>query len=142
MRVRASILAGAAALAVTVAVPGISAGSGVGRRRCDRYHSSDDVAARIVARSAETAAETYSTDHAGDYRGISPGVLRAIEPTIPLTARQARREEYGAYLASASGGAGYSLTARGLDGDDYSILRLANGEVERVGRECGKAVHW
>jgi hypothetical protein len=131
------------AVAVLAGLYGPSASSGAPHlKRCNSDWR-DDGWAKVLARSAQTAAETYATDHNGEYVGISRGRLRSIEPTIPLTPRQARREQYPAYLLTARGGRdSYNVTARTLDGATYTIVRESSGEIERFAHRCGVRVHW
>jgi hypothetical protein len=70
-------------------------------------------------------------------------LARSIEPTIPLTPRQARREQDWAYLLTARGGPdSYNVTTRALNGDTFTIVRESSGEVERFEHRCGIVVHW
>jgi hypothetical protein len=112
-------------------------------RICGSYHSADDAYARIFARAAETAAETLATEYNGSYARVSPWRLRVIEPVIPITARQARREHDRAYLLKAAGTqTSYQVTARGFDGDTYAIKRNTDGSFHRTANVCGRTLEW
>lgn len=110
---------------------------------CHRYSSAGDTDARILARDAEIGAETLATDHHGAYTSVSPRTLRALDPSMPINSREARRDHEGAYLLSASGTVdSYVLTTRSQNGDRYIIRRASNGSVERHARACGKMRDW
>jgi hypothetical protein len=86
---------------------------------------------------------TISTEHEGSYTAVSPATLRATEPTIPITRREAEHSHEDAYLASASGTRNsYIVTVRALDGDTYSVGQTPTGEVIQEARVCGAKRHW
>jgi type IV pilus assembly protein PilA len=96
-----------------------------------------DAGAKELARSAETTAETYATDHEGKYEGMNVAALHTYEISIPETKAQAKG---GAYMKETGGvtvaasNEEYTVTAIAAStGDEFSITRKANGEVER---EC------
>ena len=112
-------------------------------QRCQRYRSPGDVDARVLARESEIAAEVVGTDNHGLYTKLSPATVRALEPSIPISSRQARRAGQRAYLLSAAGTATtYVLTTRSLDGDTYTIERASSGAIERHARSCGARRRW
>jgi hypothetical protein len=111
--------------------------------RCQRYWSRGDAAAREIARTAETTAVTISTEHEGSYTTVSPATLRATEPNIPITRREAEHSHQDAYVASASGTLNsYIVTVRALDGDIYSVRQTPEGEFIIEARVCGAKRHW
>jgi type IV pilus assembly protein PilA len=97
-----------------------------------------DSSAKELARTAETTAETYSTDHNGEYNWGATGVaeLHAYEPTIQTAAGGGN-----AYLSAATGGANsYTLTATSTSGHTFSVVRKANGEIERTCTATGTSI--
>jgi type IV pilus assembly protein PilA len=90
---------------------------------------SQDAQAKELVRTAETTAESIATDNNGEYAQVSLAELHRYEPTIPVVASTS-----GAYLSAAtpSGKTGYSVTATATDGDEFSITKTANGEVNRT----------
>jgi prepilin-type N-terminal cleavage/methylation domain-containing protein len=91
-----------------------------------------DAGAKEMARSAQTTAETYATDHEGKYENMTAPALHAYETTIATSAATASG---GAWLEIAEPketNEGFLVTAVAANtGDKFSILRKANGEVER-----------
>jgi type IV pilus assembly protein PilA len=88
----------------------------------------NDAAAKVQVRTAQTAAETYATDHNGEYTGMSLEELQKIEPTL--------KEETAAKLITVkpTGSTEYELTSevkQGATKNTFTIIRKANGEVER-----------
>ena len=89
-----------------------------------------DASAKELARTAQTAAETYSTDHNGSYTGLTPAVLKGVEPTI-LTAAG----NNNAFLSAATpttAGDGYTVTADSPSGNTFTIIRDATGGTSRT----------
>jgi hypothetical protein len=120
--------------------PGASLESAHG---CHRYTSTGDVAARELALTAETGAETIATDHNGTYNDVSLTTLHKLEPSMPISPRQAHREHEGAYLLSASGTKNsYVVTTQSQDGDTYTLRRASDGSIARYGHVCGKGRNW
>lgn len=142
-RVYGSMIAGGLlAAAFAWALPSSALQARTSGRTCQRYRSTGDVEARELARIAETTAETLATEHQGAYTSVSPRTLHALEPTIPITPEQARREHVDAYLLSASGTvSSYVLTTRSQNGDTYTI-RNSSGSLKRYARVCGKMRNW
>lgn len=104
-----------------------------------------DWGARGLARTAEVTAEVYATEHNGYYSGMTPRTLHREEPALPLTSAQGKREDEGAYLASAesiSHGLGYVVRTRATDGDTFAIMRGADGGIERTARVHGQRCTW
>jgi type IV pilus assembly protein PilA len=88
-----------------------------------------DVAAKSMARSAQTAAETLATDNDGSYANVSIASLEAVEPTL--------RDTSGATLNSAapnSSNNGYTITvaAHAADTNQFTITRNPDGTVTRT----------
>ena len=128
-------------LTVIFALP-ISFSAGAAPHGCTG-HRSADAAAKELARFSEVVAETYATDHNGYYGGLSPARLRSLASSITITARHARRHHEDAYLSAASGTAdSYIVTAKALNGDTFTIRRLADGGTEHRATVCGKTRSW
>jgi type IV pilus assembly protein PilA len=90
-----------------------------------------DASAKSLARSAETAAETYASDHGGTYAGIEPSSLKEIDTAMPTVAGGSNN----AWLQGAQAiesNAGYKVTTASTTGGTFSVIRKANGAVERV----------
>jgi type IV pilus assembly protein PilA len=89
-----------------------------------------DSSAKTLAQTAQTAAETYSTENGGAYSFTKPEQLQAIEPSINY------KNTAETYLKTATGissNEGYEVTAVAQNtGDEYTVKRLANGEVEHL----------
>ena len=105
-----------------IAVPSFAAQKG----------KAQDAQAKELARTAETTAELIGTDNGGEYEHVSTTELNKYEHTIPIAAAG------GAYLSGAtSGKAGYSVTTKASDGDEFTITKTATGEVTRT---CASSV--
>jgi type II secretory pathway pseudopilin PulG len=90
----------------------------------DQTGKAGDAQAKALLRTAQTAAEASATDN-GDYEKVSAAELNAIEPTIRIAASTTE-----AYLSAATGAkATYSLTAKAINGDEFTIKRNAAGET-------------
>jgi len=85
-----------------------------------------DSSAKTVAQTAQTAMETYATENNGEYTGGSAAKLNSIEPSLNTTkANEAKLKE------TTVGTDTYTVTAVAANtGDEYSVVRKANGEVE------------
>jgi prepilin-type N-terminal cleavage/methylation domain-containing protein len=106
-----------------IAVPSFAAQKG----------KAQDAQAKELARTAETTAELIGTDNGGEYEHVSTTELNKYERTIPLVATAG-----GAYLSGATAGkAGYSVTTKATDGDEFTITKTATGEVTRT---CASSV--
>jgi hypothetical protein len=137
------IAAGLVAAALAWALPSFAVQAHTSGRTCERYRSTGDVAARLLARDAEVAAETIATDNQGTYTNVSPRTIHAAEPVIPITPEQARHEHRDAYLLSASGTtSSYVLTTRSRNDDTYTLLRSSSGLIKRRARVCDRARNW
>lgn len=135
------VVGGILTVALAWALPSF-ASQGPSGRTCSRYRSADDVNARSLARDAEVDAETLATDNDGIYTKVSPRTLQAIDPEIPITPRQARREHWRSYLLSAAGTtSSYHVTTRSQNGDTYTI-RDNSGSIKRYALVCGKTRSW
>jgi type IV pilus assembly protein PilA len=85
-----------------------------------------DAGAKSQARTAQTAAETFATDHNGEYAEMSLAELKLIEPSLNdvTTAKLS--------LVSATKNS-YEVTSEAVGtGDTFTIVRKANGELERT----------
>lgn len=83
----------------------------------------NDVAAKELARSAQTTIETYGSDHGGSFAGVSsPTDLSAIEATLNTSSSNNQ-----AYLSYAKGSSnGYTVVATAAQtGDTYTITDAA-----------------
>ena len=86
-----------------------------------------DAQAKELVRTAETTAETIATDNNGEYTKVTASELNKYEPTIPIA-----KSTSGAYLsATTSAKAEYSLTAKSTNGDEFKVIKAANGEITR-----------
>jgi type IV pilus assembly protein PilA len=95
-----------------------------------------DSSAKELARTAQTTAETYATDNGGSYTSLSPTILNKYETTIQTAA--GNNNAYLSAAASTEAGAGYSVTATSTSGHTFTIVKKANGEVERTCTPTGK----
>jgi len=137
------IAAGLLAAAFVWALPSSVLQARTSGRTCQRYRSTGDLEARMLARTAETTAETIATDHQGTYTSVSPRTIHAVMPVIPITPEQAHRGHWGAYLFSASGTtSSYVLTTRSQNGDTYTLSRKSSGSIKRDAHVCGKTRNW
>ncbi len=90
-----------------------------------------------------TTAEVFATERHFEYTGLSPERVHALEPTIPIGWRHARRHHQHAYLLSATGTPdSFVVTTRALNGDTYTIKHLAGGSTEHDATVCGKKRSW
>jgi type IV pilus assembly protein PilA len=99
-----------------------------------------DSSAKTLAQTSQTAAETFATENNGSYSGMNAAELNKIEPSIN-TNKTNEAELTGVTLAPpASGSAAgtgvpsaseYTVTVTAQNtGDQYSVVRKANGEIE------------
>jgi len=99
-----------------------------------------DSEGKEMARVAETTAETIATDNEGSYTHVTLATLRAYEPLIAITPKEAQG---GAYMIAASGTTdSYSVTARAPDGNTFTIKRGSRGSIVRTARVCGHTQSW
>lgn len=92
-----------------------------------------DAQAKSLARMAQTTAETIATDNEGNYEKVTPLELNRVEPAIRILAGATQT-----YLSSTTPGkSAYTVTAKAVNGDEYSISRGAGGEVIR---ECASPI--
>jgi type IV pilus assembly protein PilA len=85
-----------------------------------------DSSAKTVAQTAQTAMETYSTENNGEYTGGSAKKLNELEPSLNYT-----KTNEAELLETTVGANTYTVTAKAANtGDEYSVVRAANGEVE------------
>jgi type IV pilus assembly protein PilA len=89
-----------------------------------------DAQAKEMARSAEQAAETYSTDHNSEYAGVEPKVLNEYEPAIVIAA--GKNNAYISEAKEQEAGKGYKIVATSTNGDTFTIVKNAAGEVTRT----------
>jgi type IV pilus assembly protein PilA len=85
-----------------------------------------DSSAKTVAQTAQTAMETYATENNGEYTGGTAAKLNSIEPSLNTSkTNEAKLKE------TTVGTNTYTVTAVAANtGDEYSVVRLANVEVE------------
>jgi type IV pilus assembly protein PilA len=84
--------------------------------------------AKALVRLGETTAETIATDNNGQYGTVSPAELNRVEPSVQIAASATQ-----AYVSSATGNEHeYSVTAKAVGGDEFTIRRGAAGEVTRA----------
>lgn len=86
-----------------------------------------NVAAKELARTAETTAESIATAGNGRYNEVTPANLHAAETTIPTT-----KSTTAAYLSSATGNeTEYAVTATSTTGDEFTIAKTSTGAITR-----------
>jgi type IV pilus assembly protein PilA len=87
-----------------------------------------DSSAKTVAQTAQTAMETYATENNGEYTGGTRKKLNEIEPSLNISkSNEAELKE------TAVGTNTYTVTAKAANtGDEYAVVRKANGEVEHT----------
>jgi type IV pilus assembly protein PilA len=85
-----------------------------------------DSSAKTVAQTAQTAMETYATENNGEYTGGTAAKLNELEPSLNTS-----KTNEAELLPTTVGTNTYTVTAKAANtGDEYSVVRLANGEVE------------
>jgi type IV pilus assembly protein PilA len=102
-----------------------------------------DSSAKTLAQTSQTAMETYSTENGGSYVNASLAKLDEIEPSInTLNNNEARLTGVtktpptisGTTITAGTGVPGateYTVTVTAQNTlDQYSVVRLANGEIE------------
>jgi type IV pilus assembly protein PilA len=96
-----------------------------------------DAGAKTLAATAETTAETFATDHSGEYTGMTKAELQGYEKSINTTCGKEacllETEEIGKEV--------YKVTAEAPNGAQFSIKRLANGEIQRRCNAKAKETH-
>ncbi len=93
-------------------------------------NKASDAQAKELARTAETTAETYATDHNGEYAGLTAAVLKEYEPSIVIAEPAAKNEAWLSGAVVEETGAGYAVTAKSTDGDEFTIKK-EKGEITR-----------
>jgi len=95
----------------------------------------NDVAAKELARTAQTTAETIATDNGGSYASITePKVLQEAEPTIPIA------EGKTAWISVAKGKATeFEVTATAAATKDTFTIKNVAGVVTRTCVTVGTA---
>jgi type IV pilus assembly protein PilA len=98
-----------------------------------------DSSAKTMAQTAQTAAETYATEHGGSYLGATPTTLRAVEPSLKITASTTEPQltTVGASWAEGTGLTGtegtaneYAVVVKAANTkDEYVVFRNSSGEV-------------
>jgi type IV pilus assembly protein PilA len=86
-----------------------------------------DAQAKSLARNAETTAETIATENNGSYEKVTPAELNRVEASIPILA--STNEAY--VSATTPGKDQYSVTAKALNGDEFTISRGVSGKITR-----------
>ncbi|MFI5003656.1 MAG: type II secretion system protein [Solirubrobacterales bacterium] len=89
-----------------------------------------DAQAKEMVRTGQTATETYSTDHNGEYTGIKPNVLNEYESAI--VTEPGKGNAYVSTAEATEAGKGYKIVATSLNGDTFTIVKIATGEVTRT----------
>ncbi len=89
-----------------------------------------DAQAKEMARTAQQAAETYSTDNNGEYKGIEPKVLNEYEAAIVIV--EGKGNAYVSVAEATEANKGYTITAKSLNGDTFTITKSAAGGVTRT----------
>jgi type II secretory pathway pseudopilin PulG len=86
-----------------------------------------DSSAKTMAQTAQTTMETWSTENNGEYTGGTAAKLKEIEPSLNIAASTSEPQ----LLATTVGTNTYTVTVKAANtGDEYSVVRLANGTVE------------
>ena len=86
-----------------------------------------DASAKELVRTAETTAESIATDNDGSYEKVTTTELNNAEPSLPITAGEAR-----AYVSATTHARNeYSVTATATDGDELTIARSSSGAITR-----------
>jgi type IV pilus assembly protein PilA len=88
-----------------------------------------DAQAKELAHTAATAAEAIATDN-GEYGKVNPAELNKQEPSIHIAA--SATEAYVSAAAPAEANRGYTVTAKAVGGDEFTVSRRATGEVTRT----------
>jgi type IV pilus assembly protein PilA len=106
-----------------------------------------DSSAKTLAQTSQTAMETYSTENGGSYVGATLAKLDEIEPSInTLNKNEAQLAYVSQTPPTISGSTITNPTATNVPaaseytvtviaqntGDEYSVTRLKNGEVEHL----------
>jgi type IV pilus assembly protein PilA len=102
-----------------------------------------DSSAKTLAQTAQTAMETYSTENGGSYDSASLTKLNEIEPSLNTKSTNEAKLAYvsqgpptisGTTItnpATVPAASEYTVTVIAQNtGDEYSVVRKANGEVE------------
>jgi prepilin-type N-terminal cleavage/methylation domain-containing protein len=100
-----------------------------------------DSSAKTLAQTSQTAMETWSTENGGSYASATTATLQKIEPSLNIT-KETEAELTGVTLAPPTTWGGkkgtgvpavdaYTVTVTAqTTGDEYSVHRLASGELE------------
>jgi type IV pilus assembly protein PilA len=89
-----------------------------------------DAQAKEMARTGQEAAETYSTDNNGEYKGIEPSILREYEAAI--VTEPGKGNAYISVAEATEANKGYTITAKSLNGDTFTITKSAAGAFTRT----------
>jgi type IV pilus assembly protein PilA len=89
-----------------------------------------DSSAKTLAQTAQTAAETLATENGGSYAAVSQAELKKVEPSINIANSNEAELTKANEIES---GAGYEVVATAQNtGDEYKVVRKANGTVEHI----------
>jgi len=90
----------------------------------------NDAAAKSQVRTGETAMETFSTDHNGEYLNSAKTAATTVEiQEVEPTLKETSSATFTVVSATATT---YKIkSVSSATGDEFSIERLANGEVSR-----------
>jgi type IV pilus assembly protein PilA len=118
-------------LLVVILIIGILAAIAIPAFLSQKQKAVDSSAKTLVA-TAETTAETFATDHNGEYgKEMTAAELKKYEPSINLVCgKEACLKE-----TTIVGTSEYTVTAEASNTATFSIVRKANGELER---NCNK----
>jgi type IV pilus assembly protein PilA len=95
-----------------------------------------DASAKELARTAQTTAETYATDHNGTYEGMTTGELQKYESSLKSCPNGSNACFVSSTAIETNGG--YEVVTKAYKtGDEFTVKRLANGEVERKCKSAG-----
>jgi len=89
-----------------------------------------DSSAKTLAQTAQTAAETLATENGGSYAAVSLAELNKVEPSINTSSTNEAELTKAEEIES---GGGYKVVATAQNtGDEFSVVRKANGVVEHL----------
>ena len=122
-------------LLVVILIIGILAAIAIPSFLSQRNKATDAQAKELV-RTAATTAETIATDNGGSYVSVTPTKLHEYEETIKLCTGKTAETGKACLSSEATETEGkateYKVTAVAGDGDTYTIVRNASGQLERT----------
>jgi type IV pilus assembly protein PilA len=97
-----------------------------------------DSSAKTMAQTAQTTMETWSTENNGEYTNGTATKLKEIEPSLNIAASTSEPQ----LLATTVGANTYTVTVKAANtGDEFSVVRLANGTVEHKCKSATTGCH-